>query len=41
LATYLGHVDFGETYWYMTATPELLAAAATAFAAPSKAGGDE
>lgn len=41
LATYLGHVDFRETYWYMTATPELLAAAAADFAAPASAGGDQ
>jgi integrase/recombinase XerD len=40
LATYLGHVDFRETYWYMTATPELLAAAAADFAAPASAGGN-
>jgi len=24
LATYLGHVDAVSTYWYLTATPELL-----------------
>lgn len=24
LATYLGHVDVVSTYWYLTATPELL-----------------
>lgn len=24
LATYLGHVRVGDTYWYLTATPELL-----------------
>lgn len=24
LSTYLGHVDPGSTYWYLTATPELL-----------------
>ncbi len=41
LATYLGHVDFRETYWYMTATPELLGAAATGFHAPTCIGGDE
>lgn len=27
LSTYLGHVDPGCTYWYLTATPELLALA--------------
>jgi integrase/recombinase XerD len=25
LATYLGHVDPVHTYWYLTATPELMA----------------
>jgi integrase/recombinase XerD len=24
LSTYLGHVDPGDTYWYLTATPELM-----------------
>ena len=24
LATYLGHVDIGSTYWYLSAVPELL-----------------
>jgi hypothetical protein len=24
LATYLGHVDVGHTYWYIEAVPELL-----------------
>jgi integrase/recombinase XerD len=28
LSTYLGHVDPKSTYWYLQATPELLAAAA-------------
>jgi integrase/recombinase XerD len=28
LSTYLGHVDPTSTYWYLQATPELLAAAA-------------
>jgi hypothetical protein len=27
LSTYLGHVCPGSTYWYLTATPELLAPA--------------
>jgi len=27
LATYLGHVDPAATYWYLTASPELMAAA--------------
>jgi integrase len=29
LSTYLGHVKVTDTYWYVTATPELLAHAAT------------
>ena len=41
LATYLGHVDFRDTYWYMTATPELLSAAATGFMPPSCTGGEQ
>lgn len=41
MATYLGHVDFRETYWYMTVTPELLTAATTDFRAPRLAGGDQ
>ncbi len=28
LATYLGHAHVSDTYWYLTATPELLQAAA-------------
>ena len=28
LATYLGHVDVGHTYWYIDAVPELLQLAA-------------
>lgn len=28
LSTYLGHTDPGSTYWYLSATPELLGAAA-------------
>ncbi len=27
LSTYLGHVDPAKTYWYLSATPELLALA--------------
>ena len=41
LATYLGHVDVRETYWYMTVTPELLTAATTEFKAPRHSGGDQ
>jgi len=32
LSTYLGHVSPAESYWYLTATPELLNGAADAFA---------
>jgi integrase/recombinase XerD len=32
LSVYLGHVQPAHTYWYMSATPELLATAADAFA---------
>jgi integrase len=28
LSTYLGHVDPGSTYWYLSAAPELLGLAA-------------
>ena len=28
LSTYLGHVSPTETYWYLTATPELMGLAA-------------
>jgi integrase len=38
LSTYLGHVDFRETCWYVTATPELLVGATSGFAAPPGAG---
>lgn len=40
LSTYLGHVDFRETFWYVTATPELLVGATSGFAAPQSAGGE-
>jgi integrase/recombinase XerD len=41
LSTYLGHVSPVESYWYLTATPELLSGAADAFARyASQAGGD-
>ena len=32
LSTYLGHVSPAESYWYLTATPELLSGAADSFA---------
>jgi hypothetical protein len=28
LSTYIGHVKVTDTYWYITATPELMAMAA-------------
>jgi integrase len=31
LSTYLGHVKLKDTYWYLTATPELMAAASRRF----------
>jgi integrase len=31
LATYLGHVKVKDTYWYLTAVPELLAVASTRY----------
>lgn len=40
LATYLGHIDFRETFWYVTSTPELLVTATAAFLAPRASGGE-
>jgi hypothetical protein len=31
LATYIGHVEVRDTYWYLSAVPELSALAATRF----------
>jgi integrase len=31
LSTYLGHAQVGDTYWYLTAVPELMAIAASRF----------
>jgi hypothetical protein len=31
LSTYLGHVKVSDTYWYLTAVPELLALPAARF----------
>jgi integrase len=39
LSVYLGHIRPQESYWYLTATPELLAAAAERFRAYAAAGG--
>jgi hypothetical protein len=30
LATYMGHANINDTYWYLEATPELLRGIATA-----------
>ncbi|MFQ5410061.1 MAG: tyrosine-type recombinase/integrase [Anaerolineales bacterium] len=35
LSTYVGHAHVTDTYWYVTATPELLAIAAQRFLKPS------
>jgi hypothetical protein len=39
LSVYLGHVRPQESYWYLTATPELLTAAAERFRAYAATGG--
>jgi integrase len=39
LATYLGHVKISDTYWYLTAVPELLALVAERFENGSKSEG--
>ena len=39
LSVYLGHVHPQESYWYLTAVPELLGAAATRFETFAQAGG--
>jgi len=31
LSTYVGHAKVSDTYWYITAVPELMAAAAQRF----------
>lgn len=41
LAVYLGHVQPSHTYWYLTATPELLGAAAESFRQYADQGGAE
>ncbi|MDO9199749.1 MAG: hypothetical protein Q7U58_00125 [Hydrogenophaga sp.] len=33
LSTYVGHAEVGNTYWYLSAAPELMAVAADRFAA--------
>jgi hypothetical protein len=39
LSVYLGHVQPAHTYWYLTATPELLGAAADRFLQYAGVGG--
>ncbi|MBV9037110.1 MAG: hypothetical protein JO182_21645, partial [Acidobacteriaceae bacterium] len=41
LSVYLGHVQPAHTYWYLTATPELLTMAGDAFHAYAHEGGNE
>jgi len=41
LATYLGHVEIGLTYWYIEAVPELLALATTRLGSASQPGGTQ
>lgn len=38
LATYLGHVSLASTFWYLTATPQLLELTATKVAAALQEG---
>jgi hypothetical protein len=38
LATYLGHVDVGHTYWYIEAVPELLQLATERLVGPQTRG---
>jgi integrase/recombinase XerD len=40
LSVYLGHLSKEETYWYLTATPELLTVAGEAFRCSCEPGGD-
>ena len=41
LSVYLGHVRPEDTYWYLTATPELLRAAGIRFRCPDLPSGEE
>ena len=41
LATYLGHVEIGLTYWYIEAIPELLAHATTRLGSTRLVGGPQ
>lgn len=38
IATYVGHVKVSDTYWYLSATPELMSGAADRFAAFAEGG---
>ncbi len=37
LSTYMGHVKISDTYWYLSAVPELMAVAAEKFERFAKA----
>jgi integrase len=39
LSTYVGHASVADTYWYVTAIPDLLALAGQRFAQPAERGG--
>lgn len=41
LSVYLGHVNVAASYWYLTATPEILVHAGTSFAAAAGRGGEQ
>ena len=41
LSVYLGHLEPAHTYWYLSATPELLNEAARSFAAYAITGGEQ
>ena len=40
LSTYVGHVNIGDTYWYLQAVPELMAIAGDRFEAFSAKTGE-
>jgi hypothetical protein len=41
LSVYLGHLEPAHTYWYLSATPELLSEAARSFATYAITGGEQ
>ena len=41
LSVYLGHVDVAASYWYLTATPEMLLHAGNSFAVATGWGDDQ